>query len=307
MRSATWATGSPVSSTGAGLAGGVDRDRPRRLGQPADRVLDGVGDPEPDRERHLQPPLLAQAPQVGQELPGAAGAVGADQDRRAVPVAVGDLRQRVVDHRDVVGGVVRARVPRPQHPGQRLTGVVQPGQHRVIAPARLVGGGAALLLRVAGHQGGVDVDHQPRLDPTRAHHRRQRAAGLGAQQPGPFPRHRPRQLHLRQRRRVDTVQDPPAGRRRRHPPEQARLVPLPGEVGDRLPAVGEHHRHIDQHPTRRMRRPTHPATARGLVERRDQTRRLRDIGQQPSPDMRDDTPPVRRHHDPRERPGNVHL
>ena len=53
-------------------------------------------------------------------------------------------------------------------------------------------------------------------------------------------------------------------------------------------------------------RRTRPA-AGGLVERGDQTRRLRDIGQQPGPDMRDDTPPVRRHHDPRERPGNVHL
>jgi hypothetical protein len=39
----------------------------------------------------------------------------------------------------------------------------------------------------------------------------------------------------------------------------------------------------------------------------DQPRCLGHIGQQPGSDMGHDTPPVRRHHNPRERPCNVHL
>ena len=186
-----------------------------------------------------------------------------------MPVLVGDLRQRVVDHRDVVGGVVRARVPRPQHPGQRLAGVVQPGQHRVIAQTRTCRSRRCpVLLRVAGHQGGVEVDHQTRLGPT------PRTPPSGSGRPASARSSQARSRATARARftassvaGVDAVQHPPARRRRRHPPEQARLVPQPGEIGDRLPAVGQHHRHIDQHPTRRMRRPTHPATARGLVER----------------------------------------
>ena len=56
-----------------------------------------------------------------------------------------------------------------------------------------------------------------------------------------------------------------------------------------------------------MRRPTQPPPTHRLVERLDQTRRLGDIGQQPSPHMRDDAPPVGGDDDPRKTRGSLHL
>ena len=53
--------------------------------------------------------VLAQAADVREELVGAARGVGADQDRGAVAVLVGHLRQRRVEDGDVVGGGVAAR------------------------------------------------------------------------------------------------------------------------------------------------------------------------------------------------------
>ena len=70
----------------AGFAGGVDRDRPCRLRQHTDRVFQLVGQAEPDRELDLQAALLPQRPEMGQPCLGGAGAVGADQDRCAIPM-----------------------------------------------------------------------------------------------------------------------------------------------------------------------------------------------------------------------------
>jgi hypothetical protein len=64
---------------------------------------------------------------------GGAGAVGAKQDRRAMPMPVWDLRQRLIGDLDVVGGGIGVRVPGPQHPAQRFPGVVQPGEQGVIS------------------------------------------------------------------------------------------------------------------------------------------------------------------------------
>ena len=72
---------------------------------------------------------------VGEELPGAAGAIGPDQDRGAMPMLIGDLGQGGVEHGDVIGGGVAARVPPPQRRGEELAGVVAERQHRVIAEA----------------------------------------------------------------------------------------------------------------------------------------------------------------------------
>ena len=58
-----------------------------------------------------RPCCVAQTAEMGQPFLGGAGAVAADQDRRAVPVGVGDLRERLVGDPDVVGGGVRAGVP----------------------------------------------------------------------------------------------------------------------------------------------------------------------------------------------------
>jgi hypothetical protein len=60
----------------------------------------------------------------GQERLGAAGAVGADQDRLAVPVGIRHLGQSRVEDGDVVGGSVGAGIARPQDRGEELAGVV---------------------------------------------------------------------------------------------------------------------------------------------------------------------------------------
>jgi hypothetical protein len=73
VNSATCATGSPDSSTGR-----------------------GVGQGKPDRELDGQAALFPEDAQMRQPRLGGAGAVGANQDRRAVAILVGDLRQRLI-------------------------------------------------------------------------------------------------------------------------------------------------------------------------------------------------------------------
>ena len=74
---------------------GVGRVCLQPLWESADRraflVLDRPADGELAAHR-----VLAQVPDVGEELPGAAGGVGSDQDRGAVPVLVGQLCERGV-------------------------------------------------------------------------------------------------------------------------------------------------------------------------------------------------------------------
>ena len=67
---------------------------------------------------------------------GTAGPVSADQDR-AGPGGVGELRERQVQDGDVIGGGVRPGVADSQDPGQRLVGVVQVGNDRVVAEPAL--------------------------------------------------------------------------------------------------------------------------------------------------------------------------
>jgi hypothetical protein len=276
----------------AGLTGRVDRDRPRRTGQQGDRVFDLVGDGEPDRERHLQTLLVAEAAEVVQPLLGGAGAVAADQDRMPVPLLVGDLAERLVGDLDVVGGGVGAGVPRPQHAGQGFVGVVQPGQQRVIAEPVLERGRGLLLLRVAGHQAGVQVDHQTGHGGPSAGQRRDRSARLRAEQPGPFPRLRPGPFQRSQAGVVDRVQHPPRGRRRGDRPEQAGLVTQHRQIRDGLTAVGQQHREVGQDPTRRVHRPALTRVTGRAVQRLRQPDRRSHIGQQPGPHMRHHTGPV---------------
>lgn len=89
---------------------GFDRRGPRRRRQAADRLLHGLGHGEPDRKPQVHALFTLRA-QMCQPFLGGAGAVRADQDRSAVPVLIGDLRQRQVGHRDVVGGRVAPARP----------------------------------------------------------------------------------------------------------------------------------------------------------------------------------------------------
>jgi len=85
---------------------------------------------------------------VRDEGVGAGAAVTADHNLLAQ--LLGDLRERVGEHADVVCGVVRVRLPGPQHRGQALAGaagaMVGEGQQRGEPEAALEGGLGALLL-----------------------------------------------------------------------------------------------------------------------------------------------------------------
>jgi hypothetical protein len=78
------------------------------------------------------------------------------------------LRQRVGEHPDVVGGVVGRGPAGAQQPGDRLAGaagpVVEEGQQRMEPECALPGGGGAFLLGVRQHDRGVQIDdHRPVL------------------------------------------------------------------------------------------------------------------------------------------------
>ena len=112
--------------------------RPGRAREPKhardfeDRGADRVGQVVAEREAQL--PLTAV---VGQVVRGAGG-VCAHQDLDALDVLGRDLLKRPVEHRHVVGGGVRAGVPRPEHRAERLPGLISVGVQRVKPVAALV-------------------------------------------------------------------------------------------------------------------------------------------------------------------------
>lgn len=220
---------------------------------------------------------------------------------------VGDLRQRQVGDGDVVGGGVGSGVARAQHPGQGLSGVVAEHQQRVIAEAALERRGCLLLLAVAGHQGGVDVEHQPDPLASSGGHHRQRPAQLAGCQPRPLPRRRAGRPQQAQQRLIHGGQDPPRRRGGGHSPEQLRLLAQHREIGDGLAAVGEHHRHIGQHPPRVMRRAALPQPRQDLGVALGQPRGISKIREQPGPRVGGDTPPIGRDHQARACRCSVHL
>jgi integrase-like protein len=126
---------------------GIDSVGPHALRDRGDRGSLRAGDRPPHRELAAHR-TVALASDVREELAGAAGGIGADQDRGAVPVGIGQLRECGVEHRDVVGGGVAARVAPSQHGGEELAGVVAQRQHWV-EPERLLERRSSLLLLAA--------------------------------------------------------------------------------------------------------------------------------------------------------------
>ena len=145
-------------------------------------------------------------------------------------------------------GVVGVRVPRPEPNRQQFVGVVAPHPERVEPEPAFEVGRRLFLLRMRGHQRGIDVEHD-RLAEIGAGNRRRRHPG--------------RQL------RPDVAAGPRPGRRRsastpagvtssnaRHTvagdatgPEQPVLMAQCVDVGDRLAARDQDRRHIHQHPS----------------------------------------------------------
>lgn len=142
--------------------------------------------------------------------------------------------------------------------------------------------GRALLLGVRVDQRRVDIDH----DPVRSH----------PKIPRPLPRTRPgRPEHVKQRGIAgDPVDQPKRRRVRCDRPEQRLLITHRAQVRQAVPAIGEHHREIPNHPTGIV-------TPTPLAHPRQRQRQLAgeadpvsDLAEQRSPRVRDQTLSVRR-------------
>jgi len=103
-----------------------------------------------------RPAITYAADQAGL---GTARAVGADEDRGAVAVGVGDLGEGLVEDGDVVGGGVRTGVAAAQPGAEELAGVIAERQHRVVAEGLLERGRGPLFLAMSDHDRRVQVDH----------------------------------------------------------------------------------------------------------------------------------------------------
>jgi hypothetical protein len=230
----------------------IERRHPSICGDLEDRGADRLGQLVADREAQVR---LAAV--VDQAVRGA-GRVGAHEDLDLLDVLGGDLLERPVEHRDVVGGGVRAGVPGSQQTAERLARLIRIRVQRVEPVAALVVAGRVLLLRMRGDQRRIDVERQP--------------LGRVVQLPEPLPRSRVRHTQRLQQRRVarDSLDHPKRGRVRRDRPEQRLPITHRAEIRDALAAVGEHHRQIADHAARVM-----PATA--LLDRgQPQRQRLRE-------------------------------
>ncbi len=232
-------------------------------------------------------PAGAQGTYVVQERFRSSGAVGADEDVGAVAVGVGDLGQSRVQDGDVVRGGVGAGVARPQHTGQGLAGVVQEAQHRVVAEAALVGGRCLLLLRVAGDQGGVDVQDQVGQVAAARAGSGYAVPGLGCLQPGDLPGRGPGCPQCCQSGGVDAGQQAPGGRGGGDRAEHLTLVTQQSQVRDRLAAVGEHHPQVDRDPPGIVAGAPWPQSAQRVGEGGGQADGIGEIGQQAGPGVAD--------------------
>jgi len=112
----------PVLALGAVLIQGRDPSAIRGL---EDRGANLLGQLIAKREPQIAPPAVIGGPV---RRPGR---ISPDEDRERLELLLGDLRERPVNHRDVIGGSVRSGVPRTQHDRQRLAGLVRIGAQRV--------------------------------------------------------------------------------------------------------------------------------------------------------------------------------
>ena len=221
--------------------------------------------------------------------------------------ASGICARASVQDGDVIGGGVRPGPAFPQQPGQRLAGVVEEAEQRVVAEGLLPGRGRRLLLRVADHDRGVHVQHQTR----------DRLAGRGrpaAARRGSRPL-RPRQLPRRgagctqpaQRRLVDDRTGPAT---RSDPTPPARTA-RPGRAAPPDPRSPRRRRRASP-PDRPRPGPGHAhhaAAADRPAPRRHaagQPGHLSHIGQQPGTGMPDHATPIGTHDDLRTRTGSLH-
>ena len=92
---------------------------PSIRGDLEDRGTDRLGQLIANREAHVR--FAAVVDQTVRR----AGGIRAHQDLQRLDVLGRDLRQRPVDHRDMIGGGVRAGVPGTQQTAERLARLIQ--------------------------------------------------------------------------------------------------------------------------------------------------------------------------------------
>ncbi len=186
-----------------GRAVGLDRGSPVFFLGQTQGVADPLIDRKADREPHLSVPTAVH------EVVCRAGGVGAHQHLDVVR-RDGKLGEGPVQDLEVICGVVRSRVPRPQQSSERFTGRVQVGDDRIEPEPSLVGRCRILLLGMRVEEGPVDVDH----DLARGHARR----------PHPSTSRSASHSNVAQPIGVDRVDHRPHRRIRRDRPEQFGLV-----------------------------------------------------------------------------------
>jgi hypothetical protein len=138
------------------------------------------------------------------------------------------------------------------------------------------------LLAVTDHDRGVEVDHQPGQHPPGHSSGRERSAGqLGPLRPDDLPCSGASPGNRAQVPAVETIEQPPACRVRRHLAEQRGLIRQHRDVGDRPRAIGHRDRHIHQHSTRIVARPRLAQANQHLAQLRCERGPVRYIGEQP--------------------------
>jgi hypothetical protein len=196
------------------------------------------------------------------------GGVGTDHDalthqRHVVAIVVtgsdlaGKLGDRGVDHSELIGSGVGVGVARPQHTGECVP-VIGEAEHRVEPePALEMCRRLFLVVRV-------------NLDQRRVHVQQQRATTTAAR---PYPRSsdRSRGMQRVEHVGVDRVEGAPDRWRRRHCAEQVRLVAQRRHVGDTMPAIGKHRRHLHEQTTTVMNRSTLTGPRHRRRHRRSET------------------------------------
>ena len=188
---------------------------------------------------------------------------------------LGQLGQRGVEHRDLVGGVVGVGPPGAQHAHHRLSGaartVVNKGEHGVKPEAPLEVRGRALLLRMRPDQRGIQIDH----DLIGARNRPVMGPDLG---PRAGPSSTDRGNH--RGRVIAQALDQPTDRRvGDHRAEQLRLGPQRRDIGQTVTTQRDRDRQIQHRLARIMHRPSRSPRRQTTRETRRQTTHSRGLQQ----------------------------
>ena len=128
-----------------------DRGHPGVRGNRKHGLPNRLGEVEADGEAD------AALTQGIEEVVGGAGGVRTGQHRRIVLSPRRELLERGVEDPDVIAGMVGAGIAGTEQPGEDLVGLADAAEQRMEAEAALVRPGGALLVRVGGDQGGVEV------------------------------------------------------------------------------------------------------------------------------------------------------